>query len=68
MKIINIFQTPDVEKLLKSFLIVASSTAILLSLKYLFPSFNWISTETIFLTSVSAWVVNTVQEAIKTEK
>lgn len=55
-------QTPEPKKLAKSAGIVLVALGFLLIVKALFPAFDFLQTETIIITLVSAWIVNVVKE------
>lgn len=56
--------SPDLSKLGKSALIGGIALVVVLLLKWVFPAFDWASTETALLTVTAAWLVNTVKESL----
>ena len=56
-------QTPETQKLIKSFGIVGICFVCVLGLKYVFPGFDWVQIETALLALTGAWLVNLVKES-----
>lgn len=57
-------QSPDTNKLIRSAIIVVVAIGFLLGLQYLFPHFEWSTTEAIILAGVGTWLTNTLKEAL----
>lgn len=55
--------TPNPNKLIRSLSIVTAALVVLIILKWVFPTFDWVHGETAILTAVTAWLVNTVKES-----
>lgn len=56
-------QVPQLPKLVKSALIVALALVSLLGLKFIFPEFDWVQTQSVILMAIAAWLVNLVKES-----
>ena len=65
MNILDHIQTPKYEKLKKSLFISAGAILVVIILKWLFPTFDWVQTETAILVAISGWIINTVKESLK---